>query len=59
MLDETDFIEGIISGLRSTKGDKCRLDVVYEELATGLKRGLKVVSCEFILRDKKMADLER
>ena len=45
MLDETDFIEGIISGLRNTKGDQCRLDEVYDELVTGLKRGLKVVSC--------------
>ena len=36
MLKKTEFI-GIIVGLRTIKGNQCRLDAVYDELMTGLK----------------------
>ena len=45
MLGVTKFIEGIIAGLRAVKGNQCRLDAVYDELMTGLKGGLKEVTC--------------
>ena len=45
MLGETEFTEGIIYRLRAAKGNQCRLDAVYDELMTGLKRGLKEVTC--------------
>ena len=45
MLRETEFTECIIAGLRAAKGNQCRLDAVYDELMTGLKGGLKEVTC--------------
>ena len=45
MLGKTKFIEGVIAGLRVVRGNQCRLDAVYDELVTGLKAGLKEVSC--------------
>ena len=45
MSGETEFTEGIIAGLRAAKGNQCRLDAAYDELTTGLKRGLKEVTC--------------
>ena len=38
MLKKTKLI-GIIVGLRTIKGNQCRLDAVYDELMTGLKGG--------------------
>ena len=46
MVGETEFTEDIIAGLRAAKGYQCKLDAVYDELMAGLKRNLKVVTCD-------------